>query len=99
MRQTLCLILSHKIQGPPTLRAADLDSKLITVLNGVLDPMVFSAEKAVLRENEKADQVSSSREEVLCGTGAHLGRAAINRAMQVSLHASLLYLPSSHQLP
>ena len=61
-----------------------MDGNLVTVLNGVLDPILFASERAQLRRKEKEDQVSSKRDEVLSGMGGHLGRAAINRAMQVS---------------
>ena len=66
------------------MRAAGLDGNLVTVLNGVLDPVLFANERDHLRKKEKEDQVSNNRDEVLCGMGDHLGRAAINRAMQVS---------------
>ena len=86
VRQTLGLILSYKMSGCPSVRAQSMDSRLILILNNILDEEVFKNEKIIMQERERENEVCEVElnRDVLCGTGVQLGRAAITRAMQVS---------------
>ena len=87
VRQTLGLILSYKMSGCPSVRAQSMDSRLILILNNILDDVVFKNEKIIMQERERENEVCEVElnRDVLCGTGVQLGRAAITRAMQVSV--------------
>ena len=53
VRQTLGLILSYKMSGCPSVRAQSMDSRLILILNNVLDDEVFKNEKIIMQERER----------------------------------------------
>ena len=101
VRQTIMIVICHKTPGPPLDRAQAMDPGLRASLNGILDPEVFARRQ---EEFEREDCASSAgysiQKGAMYGTNVPLGRAAINRAMQVRvchpfLPPSILVMSSS----